>query len=64
VGSELQVHGSAPDIVKNVIGSFRTGSLGCNLTSPVPSDLLSTVEVLLAVDFFLSSIFVATVNLL
>ena len=64
MGSELQVHGSAPDTVRTVIGSFRTGSLGCNLTSPVPSDLLGTVEILLAVDFFLKQFFVATANLL
>lgn len=41
---ELRVHGSASDTVRTVFGSFRTDSLGCNLTSPVPSDLFGTVE--------------------
>jgi hypothetical protein len=48
MGSELRVHGSAPDTVRTAFGSFRTGSLGSNLTSPVPSDLVGTVEILLA----------------
>jgi hypothetical protein len=44
MGSELRAHGGAPDTVRTVFGSFRTDSLGCNLTSTVPSDFFGTVE--------------------
>jgi hypothetical protein len=52
------------DTVKTVIGSFRRGSLGCNLTSPVPSDLFGTMEILLAVLYENFFFLVATANLL